>query len=287
MDIVYLDFSLLIDNVGINAKIDYFNAVNNIKPKSFSPHSHTAYEVYFIESGEMSVRFEEELVELFEHDVMIIPPGKIHNVEHCSDTLKRFNLRFLFNDSLYGSLAKDYILYRPTKAIKEEIYRNILSIHENLPSINDRLTLFRIKASLGIIISHVIGLIVPKNEEKLREDSPLSEHQNRLSQCILIDRFFTDNYSHPVTADALAEQLHYSKTHLNRLLKSYWGMSFTEKLAHTRLHAAMQYLASSDLTVSEIAEKCGYSSLRGFEIFFSKHMNMLPLEYRTRSRKSL
>ena len=53
---VYIDFSILIDNIGINAKIDYFNKLNNIHESSLSLHSHVVYEVYFIEEGEMSVR---------------------------------------------------------------------------------------------------------------------------------------------------------------------------------------------------------------------------------------
>ena len=74
--------------------------------------------------------------------------------------------------------------------------------------------------------------------------------------------------------------MHYSKTHINRLLQRYWGMSFSEKLNQTRLHVAKQYLCESSEPVHKIAERCGYATLRGFEIFFKKQTGLLPKEYR-------
>ncbi len=57
-------------------------------------------------------------------------------------------------------------------------------------------------------------------------------------------------------------------------------MSFTEKLMQTRLQAAKKLVISNELSVNQIAERCGYTTLRGFELFFLKHTNMLPNEYR-------
>ena len=277
---VYIDFSILIDNIGINAKIDYFNKLNNIHESSLSPHSHVVYEVYFIEEGEMSVRFEDEIVRLKQHDILIIPPERIHRVEYHSDALKRFNLRFVFTDNSPPGVDASFFLYRPDECIKDEIYQCIKRLHENLPNINDKLALFRTKSYLGTILSYVIEVIIPEKKQYIPSDSPINEHKNRLTQCVQIDKFFGENFSRSITLDELAEFMHYSKTHVNRLLKNHWNMSFVEKLAQTRLHVAKQFLTESTMTIAEIAERCGYSSLRGFEIFFSKQTGMRPYEYR-------
>ena len=105
-----------------------------------------------------------------------------------------------------------------------------------------------------------------------------------MTQRISIDRFFYENYSKHVTIDDLAQTLNYSKTHVNRLLLKYTNKSFSQNLADTRLNAAKKLLETTQFSVADIAYKCGFSSSRGFELFFKKNTNMLPAEFRRSSK---
>ena len=276
-----LTFSLLLENVGADIRFDYFNASKNIKASSFSFHSHTVYEVYFIENGEMEVCFGDEVLILRKQDILVISPGTVHRVKQCSEDLKRINLRFLLNTEA-GAHAP-YFLYEQTDEIKSEIFSDIGKIYLHMPYLDRPWEFFRIKSYFSVILSYIVEALLPIQPNNSRK-STLRANKSKIDQRIQIDRFFSENHSRAITVDDLAKELHYSKTHINRLLKHGWGMTFSEKLDQTRLQAAKQYLRNSHEPVHHIAELCGYSTLRGFEMFFKKHTGVLPKEYRKETR---
>lgn len=281
LDKVFLDFSVQIENINIDVRVDYLNKFYNIQNSSFSAHTHTAYEAYFIESGSMCVVCNDQRIELKERDILIIAPGTVHNVSSCSNDLKRFNFRFVLCNYMNIHSEYPYLVYKD-ECLKEEIFRDIENIHLHISNKKSETDLFRIKAYLSIIISHIIDHIfsfpVLTHEEG---------HSDVLAKCLQIDKFFSDHYAEQITVAQLAEELHFSKTHTNRILKKYIGMSFIEKLTQTRLQAAKKHLMSSELSVNEIAERCGYTTLRGFELFFVKQTDMLPNEYRKKQQINL
>jgi len=57
-------------------------------------------------------------------------------------------------------------------------------------------------------------------------------------------------------------------------------MTFSQKLSQVRLKAAKKLLKNTTLNTSKIAYKCGFSSTRGFELFFKKHTTFSQKEYR-------
>ena len=277
-----LTFSLPLEQMSADIRFDYFNAAKVVKPSSFSFHSHTVFEVYFIESGEMDVCLEETTISLHSHDILILTPHALHRVKHCSDNLRRFNFRFLLHAEILTPVP--YCMYEPSNKIKQELFDSVQKIYQHMPQIDQGWAFFRIKSYFGIIISHLIEALLPSTS---REDAALrlsSTPKSKIDQQIQIDRFFSENYSRPVTVESLAEELHYSKTHVNRLLQQDFGMSFSEKLDQTRLQAAKQLLRETNETIHVVGERCGYSTLRGFGLFFKKHTGMLPREYRKEHR---
>ena len=274
LDNVFLDFSIQIENINIDARVDYLNKFYNIQKSSFSAHTHTAYEAYFIENGSMSVVCNDQTMELVEKDILIIAPGTVHNVSGCSNDLKRFNFRFLLCNYMNIRSEHPYLVYRD-ESLKKEIFGAIESIHSNLSNQTRENDLFRTKAYLSIIISHIIDHMF-----SFSLFTPEKEHSDILSKCLLIDKFFSEHYDEQITLEQLADKLHFSKTHTNRILRKYIGMSFIEKLTQTRLQEAKKLLISDEMSINQIAERCGYTTLRGFELFFVKQTNMLPTEYR-------
>ena len=280
-----LTFSLLLENVGADVRFDYFNSTKKINASSFSFHTHTLYEVYFIENGEMEVCFEEDVLKLKKHDVLVIAPNTVHRVKSCSREFKRFNIRFLLNTDSNSNQIKPYFLYEKPKTIIDEIFSSIDKIYEHMPKINEEWKFFRIKSYFSIIVSYIVESLLPSKNTNVKNSKNYATKNNKIEQRIVIDNFFSDNLLGLVTIEDLAKELNYSKTHVNRLLKSYFNMSFSEKLDQTRLQSAKLYLRESKEPIYKIAERCGYSTLRGFETFFKKYTGILPKEYRKETNK--
>lgn len=78
----------------------------------------------------------------------------------------------------------------------------------------------------------------------------------------------------------LAERLHYSKGHTDRLFKQYLGITAAEYLSGLRLRAAMALLRETDRSLAEIAANTGFCDASHFINTFKKHYGVTPARFR-------
>ena len=187
IDTLNLNFSLLLKNVKMDIRFDYFNASQNIKPSSFSFHSHTVYEVYFIENGEMSVCLSDHELELKAQDILFIAPNTMHRVKKCAETLKRFNVRFLLDTQSAFASVVPYFLYSSTDEIKAEIFQNIEKIYMHMPNIGHPWEFFRIRSYFSVIASYIVESLLPANEETVKDSASTTYAKPKIDQYIQLD----------------------------------------------------------------------------------------------------
>lgn len=90
-------------------------------------------------------------------------------------------------------------------------------------------------------------------------------------------------YLHPesdLSVNDMARRLHISPTYLHRIYKKEFGISAKEDVIHARLDKAKHLLRSSDLSVNQIAEQCGYHEASHFMRQFRDRVGMTAMEYR-------
>lgn len=87
--------------------------------------------------------------------------------------------------------------------------------------------------------------------------------------------------------EKISESLHLSKSYLQKVYKSYFGTGIIENLIQYRMDMAKKLLTDTNLTITEIAEKCGYSSYVYFTKQFKKSANQTPSEFREKSKVSI
>lgn len=83
-----------------------------------------------------------------------------------------------------------------------------------------------------------------------------------------------------LTVESLAESLHFSKYHYQRIFREAVGDSVMRYVAKRRIAHAAAELAQTDHTVLEIALRYGYDSHEGFTRGFRAYMGVTPTEYR-------
>lgn len=89
------------------------------------------------------------------------------------------------------------------------------------------------------------------------------------------------NYIREWSLDELASLGHISKSHLCSSFKEHMGVPPLEYLINLRIREAEMLLSNENLSVADIAEQCGYSSLYYFSRQFKKVNGLSPREYRT------
>lgn len=88
------------------------------------------------------------------------------------------------------------------------------------------------------------------------------------------------NYDYAITSSKVAEAIGYNADYLGRIYRKTYGCTLTEAIHHRRVSVACQYLLDSNLTIAQIAQKCGFSDPDYFRRVFKRHMQISPGNYR-------
>lgn len=83
-----------------------------------------------------------------------------------------------------------------------------------------------------------------------------------------------------LTVENLADSIHFSKYHYQRMFREVVGDSVMRYVTKRRLSLAAEELAETDTSVLEIALKYGFDSHEGFSRSFRAYMGVTPTEYR-------
>ncbi|SEN31088.1 AraC family transcriptional regulator [Lihuaxuella thermophila] len=114
------------------------------------------------------------------------------------------------------------------------------------------------------------GLDVPQYPDAIRRAIYYMEH----------------HFHEPLKLNEIAQKALLSPFHFSRLFKQSTGYSVMEYLLKFRLTQAKQLLVETQLTISEIAEKVGFSDQSYFGKVFKRYEKLTPKEFRLTYSKS-
>ena len=102
---------------------------------------------------------------------------------------------------------------------------------------------------------------------------------------LLIDimNYLSEHYSEALSLKDVAARFGYSYYYLSRLFSRNIGLSFHQFLNIRRVEQAAWQLEETDVSVSEIAWKCGFGNIRTFNRVFRQLMGIAPSRYRMES----
>ncbi len=96
--------------------------------------------------------------------------------------------------------------------------------------------------------------------------------------------FMRTNLHRDLSRDAVARHAGISPSHFSRLLKERTGRSFTELLRQCRVDLACDLLRSTEKSLAEIADVCGFCDQSYFTRVFQDVKNDTPKNFREASR---
>lgn len=262
---------LMLDRTQVRLSLeDDLQQVN--APWESSDHNHAVWELHILLQGACRVEIDRTGLELKSHQALLIAPGQFHRTDSAMGNMERLSMTFsVKNGSLPRCLqtaVPGYRLYDVT----EEIESLCRAIFEERCSIRP----FRRNT-----LQSLTSLLLIRNFSLLQiSDSQAVDPPAPRKYTELIDAFFERSAYERVTMDDLAQELHMSRNHVNRILKKHYGISFREKLIRTRMTRAAWLLRHTDQKIDRVAEAVGYASVPTFHEMFQKHMGMTPQQYR-------
>jgi AraC-like DNA-binding protein len=93
--------------------------------------------------------------------------------------------------------------------------------------------------------------------------------------------YINEHYNEDLTLDDVANRSGFSKYHFSRLFKQFTNVSFYKYLNKKRIENAEKLLMDKELTITEVALRCGFSSLSAFIRMFKIVKDCTPTEFKT------
>ena len=118
------------------------------------------------------------------------------------------------------------------------------------------------------LIQQYFGRVI--DERKRRNQLPIR----------MAKQYVQENYSRQVSLEDVAAASNLSSAYLSTMFKKEMGINFSDFLISCRMEAAKKLLKNTDLPISEVAEKVGYTDSRYFSKTFNKVVGLKPSAYR-------
>lgn len=126
--------------------------------------------------------------------------------------------------------------------------------------------------------------ILSRHKQIKKEESTRSVSRELFSKCIQIVH---EEYNRPLNSEILAKRVHVSEPTIYRMFHQRLGISLINYLNTLRVNIACGYLENTTLPVTEIAERCGFTSLSNFYHVFHLINGIAPNKYRKKTAGTL
>ena len=240
------------------------------------PHTHNHVELFYIIGGKGQFLINDDLYPVNTNHLVIINPNVIHTeVSLNAQPLEYIvlgidGIELSINDTANGQFC---ILDHFESVDISSCLRNILREMEmKQPGYEDVCQAFM--EILIIRLMRSTGLPVPNGIPSV------SSHR----QCAAIRRYIDLHFKESLTLDLLAEEAHMNKHYLSHAFKREYGISPINYMISRRIEESKYLLTETDLSLSQISQLLGFSSLSYFSQVFRKSQSIPPIEYRQNSK---
>lgn len=230
-------------------------------------HSHNFFEVCFVKNGSVVELYNGKERILEKGSVVILKPGDSHCYSSQSEDMRIICLSVEKTEAL--NLLSDY----KTSFFTDEIYFKIEEIDSFLQYVvNSNVSEYHCKLLFCMAISLYL------------------DNQNQLApydlQSVILQMQRFENMKAGI--ERLVQLSGYSRSHLTRLVRRYYGVSLQELIMNLRLDCAYKEILFSSDCPEEVAAKVGYSSFSHFNKIFKLKFGISPaLLRKTKSMRTI
>lgn len=242
-----------------------------------APHTHNYTELFYIASGKGQFLIQDQVYPVESNNLVIINP----NVSHTEVSLGSQPLEYIVvgidgielasSASSNGQLC---VLDRFESAEISTCLRNMLrEMEAKTTGYRDICQAYMEILTIRLMRSTPLSVL----------SEPQGASGNR--QCAAVRRYIEQHYKEPLTLDQLSQEAHMNKYYLAHAFKQEYGVSPINHMISRRIDESKNLLVETDLSMSQIAQFLGFSSLSYFSQVFRKTQGVSPMEYRQNAKR--
>ena len=272
-------------------EIDVFSNVNNFtiavgrytvdKGLCMPFHLHSELEILYVNKGQMLYSFGEEKHILNEGEIMFINSKTEHSLEALSEKCTHSYLHF--KEPIFQKESPEYIL-RFLKMPDNGFYHFTMKDAETkiiADYINSAVDDYEVKEThydyyVNGIVSFILSIIYKKGIMTSYAKGINLQLLNKLNPVL---EYINEHYAEDLTLSDLSEILHLNEQYFCKLFKKITGSNVIDYINCVRIHNA-EKLIKTNMSITEIAGKVGFSSISYFNKIFKKHLIKSPSKYR-------
>ena len=91
--------------------------------------------------------------------------------------------------------------------------------------------------------------------------------------------YIKNNLTADLTLESLANEVKFAPSYFHKLFKAYTGKPLHRYIEDLRIEQATNLLITTEMTLTQIAYECGFSSQSYFSYAFKRHTSMTPRAY--------
>ncbi|MCO7125164.1 AraC family transcriptional regulator [Sporolactobacillus shoreicorticis] len=225
---------------------------------SFPLHLHRAYEFLLVRCGQLHIQVDDIDYHVNSRQSVIVFPNQIHGFDMTPTTKVTV---VIFSPEFIGAFNEQYQEKVPVHSL---IY---LSSPINFQHTS---TTFGIKSLLYGICDRIVA----------QTDFCDRRHSSQLDTAYKVLNYVTANFQSDCKLKNLSKMIGYDYSYLSKVFTKVMNVSFPEYLNSYRISYGRQLLKNTTLSVSQIAYKCGYTDVRGFNRNFKQLNQCTPQEFR-------
>jgi AraC-like DNA-binding protein len=143
------------------------------------------------------------------------------------------------------------------------------------------------KYTVRLAVVHAIILLIQKFRDKdgcdvrIKNESPDSYFSGTTGRKVQnVRRIINSNLEKEISIEELAGKVNLNRTTLQKIFKEMYGLTINEYRTKSRIQLAKNLLTSTDLSITEIAGRCGYTNASKFSEVFKRNEGILPKNWR-------
>jgi AraC family transcriptional regulator, melibiose operon regulatory protein len=113
----------------------------------------------------------------------------------------------------------------------------------------------------------------------LNLDASYTLKENEIKMLQKVFDYLDENYQYDITAESVAKMCNMSYSYFSRHFKAIIGKTFTEYLNYIRITEAEKFLLTTDMNITEVALKTGFSDSSYFIKQFRHFKNVSPKQF--------